>query len=87
MFIPSLILGLVVSTLLAVLCRLWRGQTWRDLIEFWLAAQAGFWGAQLIANATLQTLGTIGELQLGAGLVGGMIALGVMIVRRKGVML
>jgi hypothetical protein len=83
MFIPSLLLGLVVSSLLAAAWHVGRGQALRDLAEFWLMAQAGFWGAHLIAAAAMVTIGVVGELQLGAGVVGGAIALSVLVVRRK----
>ncbi len=79
--VPAVLLGVVSSTMLAAVVHLTRGNTIRDLIVIWIAVSLGFWLAAVAAAWLHAPLFTIGELQLIAGLVGGMIA--ALIVTRK----
>ena len=87
LFIPPLILGLIIATMLAAAFHLWRGQTLRDFARCWLVAQAGFWATQFIARLlpaiAISGAGVVGELNIMLGLLGGLFALMAMIVRPK----
>ena len=80
---PAILLGVTISTLLAAVAHLLRGQNLRDLASIWLIAQAGFWPAQVLASLVRAPLWPIGELQWLAGLGGGVLALALTIVSRK----
>ena len=79
--VPALLLGVVSSTLLAAVMHLTRGRTMRDLGVIWLAVSVGFWLTAIAAAWLRAPLYAIGELQLIAGLVGGLVA--ALIVTRK----
>ncbi len=75
MFLPALLLGLIIATTLAVVVHLARGQTMRDLVALWLATQVGFWLAQSLASFLHSSWYAVGDLQVVAGLVGGVLAI------------
>lgn len=81
--LPVIVLGVVAATLIASLVHVVRGRTMRDFASIWLIAQAGFWlghGIAVVFNAPLYT---IGDLQIVAGLLGTILALGIAIVRQR----
>jgi hypothetical protein len=80
---PSIVLGLITATMLAAIAHLMRGHTLHDLLSIWLAVQIGFWVVALVAAWLRAPLFTVGELQLGAGLIGGVTSLGIAIVTHK----
>ena len=79
--VPALVLGLVSSTMLAAVMHLTRGNTLRDLAVIWLAVSSGFWVSAVAAAWLRSPLYTVGELQLVAGLAGGLAA--ALVVTRK----
>ncbi len=82
-FFPAVLLGVTISTMLAAVAHLLRGQTMRDLASIWLIVQVGFWPAHWLASLSHAPLWPIGELQWLAGLGGGALALTLAIVSRK----
>ena len=60
--------------MLAAVMHLTRGRTMRDLAVIWLAVSVGFWLTAIAAAWLRAPLYAIGELQLIAGLVGGLVA-------------
>lgn len=81
--LPALLLGLVVSTLMATALHVLRGQHMRALLPFWLTVQVGFWLAAVVAAIVRAPLYTVGELQLIAGIAGGLLAAALSIVTQK----
>ncbi len=82
-YFPSLLLGLICGTLVAATLHVMRGQNIRDLVALWLFVQMGFWSAHFAANLLRAPLWSVGDLHLLAALVGGTLAGGFAIVRRK----
>jgi hypothetical protein len=81
--LPVIVLGVITATLIASLVHVVRGRTMRDFVSIWLVAQAGFWlghGIAVVFNAPLYT---IGDLQIVAGFLGTILALGIAIVRHR----
>lgn len=79
--LPAVVLGVVTSTMLAAVMHLTRGNTLRDLGVIWVAVSAGFWLSALAAAWLRAPLYTVGQLQLIAGLAGGLV--GALVVTRK----
>ncbi len=79
--LPAVVLGVVSSTMLAAVMHLTRGSTLRDLTVIWIAVSAGFWLSALAAAWLRAPLYTVGQLQLIAGLAGGLV--GALVVTRK----
>jgi uncharacterized membrane protein YeaQ/YmgE (transglycosylase-associated protein family) len=64
MSIPTLFLGLILSTLYGALFHLWRGGNAGRLLLYLLLAWIGFWLGQLIANYFKISFDTLGQLHL-----------------------
>ena len=76
MTIPSIILGIVISSLYGVAFHLWRGGSFGRLILYVVLAWIGFWIGQLIGFSQNWTFASLGPLRLGAATVGAIIGLG-----------
>lgn len=78
MTLPSVILGILLSTLYGVVFHVWKGgglgRLFLDIILSWI----GFWLGHFIARGLDITIGSIGSLSLGAATAGSvlMLALG-----------
>jgi hypothetical protein len=64
MSIPTLILGLILSTLYGALFHLWRGGNAGRLLLYIILAWIGFWVGQFIGNMLNLTFDTIGQLHI-----------------------
>jgi hypothetical protein len=64
MSIPTLILGLILSTLYGSLFHLWRGGNAGRLLLYILLAWIGFWVGQFIANLLNLNFDTLGQLHI-----------------------
>ena len=64
MSIPTLFLGLILSTLYGALFHLWRGGNAGRLLLYLLLAWIGFWSGQFIGNYLNITFDTLGQLHL-----------------------
>ncbi len=68
MSIPSLLIGLILSTLLGAAFHLWRGGDLLKLIYFILLGWLGFWIGQYLAARFGLTFFNLGALNLGAAI-------------------
>ena len=66
MSIPTLILGLILSTLYGALFHLWRGGNSGRLLLYIILAWIGFWVGQFIGNMLNLSFDTLGQLHIGA---------------------
>jgi uncharacterized membrane protein YeaQ/YmgE (transglycosylase-associated protein family) len=64
MSIPTLLLGLILSTLYGALFHLWRGGNAGRLLLYILLAWIGFWVGQFIGNSLNLTFDTLGQLHI-----------------------
>ena len=76
MTIPSIIIGIVISSLYGVAFHLWRGGGLGRLILYIVLAWIGFWIGHIIGNSQGWTFVSLGPLRLGAATVGSIITLG-----------
>jgi hypothetical protein len=77
MSIPTLFLGLILSTLYGALFHLWRGGNAGRLLLYVLLAWFGFWSGQLLGNYFNISFDTIGQLHIGAATLGSVIFLAI----------
>jgi uncharacterized membrane protein YeaQ/YmgE (transglycosylase-associated protein family) len=77
MSIPTLVLGLILSTLYGALFHLWRGGNAGRLLLYLLLAWIGFWLGQLIANYFNVSFDTLGQLHLLFATLGSLIFLAI----------
>ena len=64
MSIPTLILGLILSTLYGALFHLWRGGNSGRLLLYIILAWIGFWVGQFIGNMLNLSFDTLGQLHI-----------------------
>jgi len=64
MTIPTLILGLILSTLYGALFHLWRGGNAGRLLFYIILAWIGFWVGQFIGNMLNLSFDTLGQLHI-----------------------
>jgi len=64
MSIPTLILGLILSTLYGALFHLWRGGNAGRLLFYIILAWIGFWVGQFIGNMLNLSFDTLGQLHI-----------------------
>ena len=76
MTIPSIIIGIVISSLYGVAFHLWRGGGFGRLILYIVLSWIGFWIGHLIGFSQNWAFASLGPLRLGAATVGAVIALG-----------
>jgi uncharacterized membrane protein YeaQ/YmgE (transglycosylase-associated protein family) len=77
MSIPTLFLGLILSTLYGALFHLWRGGSAGRLLLYLLLAWIGFWLGQLIGNLLNLSFDTLGQLHLLFATLGSLIFLAI----------
>lgn len=77
MSIPTLFLGLVLSTIYGALFHLWRGGHAGRLLLYLILAWVGFWVGQFIGNSLHVSFDLIGQLHLVITTLGSIIFLGV----------
>ncbi len=62
---PTLLFGLVISTLYGAGFHLWRGGSSGSLILYLILSWIGFWIGHFAGNSLEWTFGSIGQLRLG----------------------
>ncbi len=77
MSIPTLFLGLILSTLYGALFHLWRGGNAGRLLLYLLLSWIGFWIGQLIGNLLDVSFDTVGQLHLVIATLGSLIFLAI----------
>jgi uncharacterized membrane protein YeaQ/YmgE (transglycosylase-associated protein family) len=70
MSLPTLILGLILSTLYGALFHLWRGGNAGRLLLYLVLAWVGFWLGQLLGNLLNLSFDTLGQLHLLSSTIG-----------------
>ena len=76
MTIPTILIGIVISSLYGVAFHLWRGGGLGRLILYIILAWIGFWIGHIIGIRLNLTFGSLGPLRLGAATLGAVITLG-----------
>jgi hypothetical protein len=74
---PTLLLGLIISTLYGALFHLWRGGNAGRLLLYLLLSWVGFWVGQILGNLINLSFDTIGQLHIGMATLGSLIFLGI----------
>jgi uncharacterized membrane protein YeaQ/YmgE (transglycosylase-associated protein family) len=77
MSIPTLFLGLILSTLYGAIFHLWRGGNAGRLLLYLLLSWIGFWIGQLVGNLLNVSFDTIGQLHLVTATLGSLIFLAI----------
>jgi len=77
MSIPTLFLGLILSTLYGALFHLWRGGNAGRLLLYLLLSWIGFWIGQLVGNLIGISFDTIGQLHVLSATLGSMLFLAI----------
>jgi hypothetical protein len=77
MHLPSIILGVIISTLYGAAYHLWRGGGLGRMLYYMVLAWIGFWAGHFLGNQLGVTIGGIGPLQLGAATMGSAVLLGI----------
>jgi uncharacterized membrane protein YeaQ/YmgE (transglycosylase-associated protein family) len=77
MSIPTLLLGLILSTLYGALFHLWRGGNAGRLLLYLILSWIGFWIGQLVGNLLHISFDTLGQLHLLFATLGSLIFLGI----------
>ena len=75
MAIPTLILGLILSTLIGAIFHLWRGGGAGRMLLYLILAWAGFWGGHFVAEALGWHFLNIGALNVGMATIGSLLTL------------
>jgi uncharacterized membrane protein YeaQ/YmgE (transglycosylase-associated protein family) len=75
MSIPTLILGLILSTLYGALFHLWRGGNAGRLLLYLLLAWIGFWVGQFIGNLLNISIDILGQLHIVTATLGSLVLL------------
>jgi uncharacterized membrane protein YeaQ/YmgE (transglycosylase-associated protein family) len=75
MSIPTLILGLILSTLYGALFHLWRGGNAGRLLLYLILAWLGFWLGQFLGNYLKFSFDTLGQLHIVIATLGSFILL------------
>jgi uncharacterized membrane protein YeaQ/YmgE (transglycosylase-associated protein family) len=77
MSIPTLFLGLILSTLYGAIFHLWRGGNAGRLLLYLLLSWIGFWIGQLIANWLNVSFDTLGQLHVVFATLGSLVFLAI----------
>jgi uncharacterized membrane protein YeaQ/YmgE (transglycosylase-associated protein family) len=77
MSIPTLFLGLILSTLYGAIFHLWRGGTAGRLLLYLILSWIGFWIGQLVGNLLNVSFDTLGQLHLLFATLGSLIFLAI----------
>lgn len=75
--LPTLILGILISTLYGALFHFWRGGSLGRLILYLVLGWLGFWTGHTLAGLWGWTFASLGTLRLGAATIGSFIFLAI----------
>jgi uncharacterized membrane protein YeaQ/YmgE (transglycosylase-associated protein family) len=70
MSMPTIVLGLILSTLVGALFHLWRGGNAGRLLFYLVLAWVGFWTGQFIGNYFGFTFDSLGQLHIVSATLG-----------------
>jgi hypothetical protein len=77
MTLPSILIGIVISTLYGAAFHLWRGGKLFRLVLYLILAWIGFWIGHTLGNLWGWTFFSLGPLRLGAATLGAVTTLGI----------
>ena len=77
MTFPSLLLGIVLSTLYGAAFHLWRGGSLGKLLLYLLLGWIGFWAGHITAESLGWSFDKFGPLHIGAATIGSIVVLGI----------
>ena len=77
MTLPSILIGIVISTLYGAAFHLWRGGNLFRLILYLILAWIGFWVGHTLGNLWGWTFFSLGPLRLGMATLGAVVILGI----------
>ena len=77
MTVPSILIGVIISSLYGLAFHLWRGGGLGRLIFYIMLAWAGFWIGHLVGNYLSWTFLSLGPLRLWTATIGAIISLGI----------
>ena len=77
MTLPSIIIGIVISSLYGVAFHLWRGGGLGRIILYVILAWIGFWVGHIIGSSFGWTFFSLGPLRLGTATLGALLTLGI----------
>lgn len=75
--LPTLIMGIFISSLYGALFHLWRGGSGGRLLLYLIFSWIGFWLGHFIGNLTGITFASLGALRLGTATLGSLVTLGI----------
>jgi hypothetical protein len=77
MTIPSILVGIIISSLYGAIFHLWRGKSLGRLILYIILAWIGFWIGHFIGDSLGWIFFSLGPLRLGTATLGAAITLGI----------
>ena len=77
MTLPSILIGIVISSLYGSAFHLWRGGNLGRLVLYLLLAWIGFWGGHFLGQYLGWTFFSLGPLMLGTATIGAAITIGI----------
>ncbi len=77
MTLPSILIGVILSSLYGAAFHLWRNGGLGRLLLYLILAWIGFWAGHLLGNAWGWTFLSLGALRVGAATLGAAITLGI----------
>lgn len=75
MTIPSILFGVVLSSLFGTLYHLVRGGSGKRLLAYLIAGWVGFWAGHLVGQVFQFTFFSVGPLRLGTATIGALVVL------------
>lgn len=77
MTLPSIILGIFISSLYGAIFHLWRGGNGGKLFLYLIFSWIGFWLGQIVGDTFDLTIGNLGPLHLVSATLGSLVILGI----------
>jgi hypothetical protein len=77
MTLPSIVLGIFISSLYGAIFHLWRGGDGGKLILYLLFSWIGFWLGQIVGDTVGILIGNLGPLHIGSATLGSLVILGI----------
>lgn len=77
MTIPSIILGIFISSLYGAIFHLWRGGDGGKLILYLIFSLIGFWLGQILGDTLNLNIGNLGPLHILSASLGSLVILGI----------